>query len=61
MNKTIYLKPWETKCPKCGSTHIIEISRITGYLAFNERFGSGKTKERNKRIDHNNKHNKIYE
>lgn len=58
--KVTYLKPWETKCPKCGSTHIIEISRITGYLAFNERFGNGKTKERRKRVDHNNKHAKFY-
>jgi len=58
--KTTYLKPWEKKCPKCGSTHIIEISRITGYLAFNERFGSGKTKERTNRVDHNDKHKKIY-
>lgn len=58
--KTTYLKPWEKKCPKCGSTHIIEISRITGYLAFNERFGSGKTKERGERVDHNDKHKKIY-
>ena len=58
--KTTYLKPWEKKCPKCGSTHIIEISRITGYLAFHERFGSGKTNERKKRVDHNDKHKKIY-
>lgn len=58
--RTVYLKPHQKVCPVCGSSHIIEISRITGYLAFNERFGSGKTKERSKRIDHNNKHKKIY-
>lgn len=58
--KTTYLKPGETKCPVCGSTHIIEISRVTGYLAFDERFGEGKTKERNERVDHNNKHEKNY-
>lgn len=58
--KVIYLRPWEKVCPKCGSNHIIEISRITGYLAFNERFGSGKSKERVNRKDHNNKHVKFY-
>ena len=60
MSKTVYLKPYETKCPICGSTHIVEIARITGYLAFTERFGSGKEKERNKRVDHNKKHKNIY-
>lgn len=60
IKKTVYLKPHEKVCPVCGSSHIIEITRITGYLALNERFGSGKTKERGKRVDHNDKHVKIY-
>ena len=59
--KVTYLQPWEKQCPKCGSKHIIEISRITGYLALNERFGEGKEKERKDRIDHNNNHEKNYQ
>ena len=60
IRKTTYLKPGEKKCPRCGSTHIVEISRITGYLAMTERWGSGKTKERKKRVDHNNQHKENY-
>ena len=56
MNKVTYLKPGEKKCPVCGSTHIREISRITGYLSLDERFGESKIKERSNRVDHNNKH-----
>ena len=56
MNKVTYLKPGEKKCPVCGSTHICEISRITGYLSLDERFGESKIKERSNRVDHNNKH-----
>lgn len=53
MKKVIYLKPGDKKCPVCGSTHIISISRITGYLAFDDRFNEGKTKERLMRKPHN--------
>ncbi|MBQ6970351.1 hypothetical protein IJQ19_01945 [bacterium] len=60
MTKTTYLKPGEKVCPRCGSTHIMEISRITGYLSFDERFGESKCKERSKRVDHNNKHIQNY-
>ena len=38
----------------------MEISRITGYLSFDERFGESKCKERSKRVDHNNKHIQNY-
>lgn len=56
MGKVTYLRPGEKKCPVCGSTHIMEISRITGYLSFDERFGESKVKERSQRVDHNNEH-----
>lgn len=39
-------------CPKCGSSHIQGISRVTGYLSLDERFGPGKVKERSKRVAH---------
>lgn len=37
---------------KCGSTDIQGISRITGYLALDERFGPGKKAERADRVSH---------
>ena len=42
----------QMKCPKCGSTQIQGISRVTGYLSFDERFGPGKSAERDDRITH---------
>ena len=60
MGKVVYLKPGETKCPVCGSTHICEISRITGYLSFDERFCESKIKERSNRVDHNGQHATNY-
>jgi ribonucleoside-triphosphate reductase len=56
MKKVTYLQPGQKKCPVCGSTNICRISRITGYLSFDERFGEAKIKERSNRVDHNNKH-----
>ncbi|MDY6152786.1 MAG: anaerobic ribonucleoside-triphosphate reductase, partial [Terrisporobacter sp.] len=50
----------EDSCPKCGSKKIQGISRVTGYLSLDERFGPGKVAERKDRTDHNNKHNKFY-
>ena len=59
--KITYLNPGVKVCPVCGSTHIQNISRITGYLSFDERFGESKVTERCDRVAHNNdKHNKIY-
>ncbi|WP_123052663.1 anaerobic ribonucleoside triphosphate reductase [Clostridium sp. JN-1] len=49
----------ECECPKCGSTDIQGISRVTGYLSLDERFGVGKTAERSDRLSHSN-HKKIY-
>lgn len=37
---------------ECGSTHFQGISRVTGYLSLDERFGSGKTAERRDRVSH---------
>lgn len=44
----------EEECPKCGSRDIQGISRVTGYLSLDERFGKGKSAERADRISHNN-------
>lgn len=42
----------------CGSTNIQGISRVTGYLSLDERFGNGKLHEREDRISHTTgKHN----
>lgn len=51
----------EDECPKCGSRKIQGVSRITGYLALDERFGKGKFAERADRVAHNNESDeKIY-
>ncbi len=47
-------------CPECHSTHIQGISRVTGYLSLDERFGSGKSAERKDRLAHNGKHTPTY-
>ncbi len=51
--KVTYLKPEDKVCPVCCSTHIQNVSRITGYLSLDERFGSGKIAEKNDRVTHN--------
>lgn len=59
--KVVYLTPDQEVCPVCGSKHIQNISRITGYLSLDERFGSGKVAERNDRVAHNTlEHKKSY-
>jgi ribonucleoside-triphosphate reductase len=40
----------EDNCPKCGSSDIQGVSRVTGYLSLDERFGEGKVAERKDRI-----------
>nr|DAV25083.1 MAG TPA: anaerobic ribonucleoside triphosphate reductase [Caudoviricetes sp.] len=51
----------EEECPNCGSRKIQGVSRITGYLALDERFGAGKEAERADRVAHNNDSDaKIY-
>ena len=39
-------------CPKCNSKNIQGISRVTGYLSLDERFGPGKFEERADRCSH---------
>ncbi|KEH86996.1 ribonucleoside-triphosphate reductase [Clostridium novyi A str. BKT29909] len=47
------IEVFESNCPKCGSTNIQGISRVTGYLSLDERFGAGKVAERRDRLSHN--------
>ena len=47
-----YLTTEDEVCPKCGSDDIQGISRVTGYLALEQRFAPGKVLERNNRISH---------
>lgn len=42
----------EDSCPKCGSKEIQGISRVTGYLSLDDRFGPGKVAEKKNRISH---------
>ncbi|MDR1850917.1 MAG: hypothetical protein LBQ45_02235 [Mycoplasmataceae bacterium] len=58
--KITYIKNGVNTCPVCGSKRIQGISRVTGYMSLDERFGSGKTAERKHRIDHNASHSKNY-
>ncbi|MDR1991433.1 MAG: hypothetical protein LBP70_01730 [Mycoplasmataceae bacterium] len=58
--KVTYLGPSDKVCPVCGSHNIQSISRVTGYLSLDERFGLGKIEERANRVDHNNQHQNNY-
>lgn len=51
----------DSKCPSCGSTNIQGISRVTGYLSLDERFGVGKAAERKDRITHTETHKNMYQ
>lgn len=55
-----YLHNNENTCPKCGSQDIQGISRVTGYLSLDERFGAGKYHEREDRISHTGDHGHHY-
>jgi anaerobic ribonucleoside-triphosphate reductase len=55
-----YLQSGVQKCTKCGSHNIQGISRVTGYLSLDERFGGGKTAERADRISHTENHKVVY-
>ena len=55
-----YLMSNESKCSKCGSTDIQGVSRVTGYLSLDERFGPGKSAEREDRISHTENHKNNY-
>jgi ribonucleoside-triphosphate reductase len=47
-----YLQSGSTKCSHCGSYDIQGVSRVTGYLSLDERFGVGKAAEKADRISH---------
>ena len=47
-----YLQSGDVKCPQCGGNDIQGISRVTGYLSLDERFGPGKHAERKDRLTH---------
>lgn len=55
-----YLNNGECKCTKCGSHNIQGISRVTGYLSLDERFGSGKCAERADRRTNSVSHVNTY-
>lgn len=50
----------EHVCTNCGSDEIQGISRITGYLTLDERFGDGKLAEKTDRVSHDGNAKKIY-
>lgn len=52
-NRVTYLNPDQKTCPKCGGSNIVSVSRITGYLSFDERFCESKVAERLDRVSHN--------
>ncbi|MDR2557272.1 MAG: hypothetical protein LBC33_00320 [Mycoplasmataceae bacterium] len=60
INGVTYLHPSDKCCPVCGSHRIQGITRITGYMSLDERFGEGKVNERKSRRDHNAGHNENY-
>lgn len=41
-----------SKCPACGGTRMQGVSRVTGYMSLDERFGAGKAAERAARTIH---------
>ncbi|MGL5347170.1 MAG: anaerobic ribonucleoside-triphosphate reductase [Peptostreptococcaceae bacterium] len=47
-----YLNSSQCKCTNCGGNDIQGVSRVTGYLSLDERFGPGKYQERESRISH---------
>lgn len=47
-------------CPKCGSRKIQGVSRVTGYLSLDQRFGPGKNAERKDRVSHDGKFVNTY-
>ena len=56
-----YLLSHEVLCPNCKSNNIQGISRVTGYLSLDERFGPGKYEERRDRISHSSGSKSNYE
>ena len=56
-----YLLSHEVTCPNCKGNNIQGISRVTGYLSLDERFGPGKYEERRDRISHSSGSKSNYE
>ena len=50
-----------SKCPKCNSRNIQGVSRVTGYLSLDERFGPGKYEERLDRRSHTGRYKNNYD
>lgn len=42
----------QENCPKCNGSDIQGVSRVTGYMSLDERFGKGKVAEREDRVKH---------
>ncbi|MGL5245364.1 MAG: anaerobic ribonucleoside-triphosphate reductase, partial [Sarcina sp.] len=55
-----YLHNNEFSCVNCGSQDIQGVSRVTGYLSLDERFGPGKNEERSDRVSHLDGNKKSY-
>ncbi|WP_297633737.1 anaerobic ribonucleoside-triphosphate reductase [uncultured Clostridium sp.] len=55
-----YLQNEHKVCPKCKGNNIQGVSRVTGYLSLDERFGAGKHHEREDRITHTDSHMNYY-
>ena len=55
-----YLKNEDKVCPNCKGNDIQGVSRVTGYLSLDERFGPGKYHEREDRITHTESHTNYY-
>ncbi len=55
-----YVNDHVKACPECSSRNIQGISRVTGYLSLDERFGSGKVAERRDRLSHDESHINTY-
>ena len=55
-----YIHGEDMVCPNCGGYDIQGISRVTGYLSLDERFGAGKVAERKDRVSHDSKHSNNY-
>ena len=56
-----YTDEFNDKCPMCGSTHIQQLRRVTGYLTgdFTTAFNLGKQQETRMRIRHDGSENEI--
>jgi ribonucleoside-triphosphate reductase len=55
-----YINEHSMTCPHCNSTNIQGVSRVTGYLSLDERFGVGKSAERRDRLSHDGSNKNTY-